>query len=177
LGGEKESEGEGMSLPIRYDDQALTVCVADPGTGEMVPIKEASDRAILEAETCVDELRREVTAARYAIGAEMRERYGIGTSREAGYVFKVQETTNWPLGATKAVLKRLVDDHVIYRSDMDRALPLKPKPDAVQLKALIGRLTVSDPKAAAELAACATVSQPSLRDLREEAVTSEAVES
>jgi hypothetical protein len=166
-----------MSLPIRYDDQALTVCVADPETGEMVPISEASDRAILEAEARVDELRREVTAARYAIGVEMRERYGIGTSHEAGWSFKVQETTNWPLGATKQVLEALLAEHKISRADLNRALPLKPKPDAVQLKALIGRLTVSDPKAAAELAECATVSAPSIRDLKEEAVAAEAIES
>jgi hypothetical protein len=162
-------------LPVVH--QGADVCVVEPGTGELVPLREASDRAILEAEARVDELRREVTAARYAIGAEMRERYGIGTSRGAGFVFKVTETTNWPLGETQRVLKALLDDFRISRADYNRALPLKPKPDAVQIKALVGRLTVADPKAAAELAACASVSAPSIRDLKEEAVRGEVIES
>ncbi len=162
------------NLPVVFDGEVTRVL--EPATGEMLPISEATDRAILEAEARVDELREEVTAARYAIGAEMRERYGIGTSHEAGFSFRVQETVNWPLGATQRVLKELLADLKISRADINRALPLKPKPDAVQLKALISRLTLTDPKAAAELAACATVSQPSIRDLREEAVPSEAVE-
>jgi len=162
-------------LPVVYDGE--TRAVIEPATGAIVPFSEASPRLLLEAVAYLEELRSELTAARYALGEELRERYSVGTSHDAGYVFKVQQTTSWPVAATKAVLKKLVDDHVIYRADMDRALPLKPKPDAVQLKALIGRLTVSDPKAAAELAACATVSQPSIRDLREEAVRSEAIES
>jgi hypothetical protein len=162
------------NLPVVFDGEVTRVL--EPATGEMLPISEATDRAILEAEARVDELREEVTAARYAIGAEMRERYGIGTSREAGYSFKVTETTSWPLGETQRVLKELLADLKISRADVNRALPLKPKPDAVQLKALIGRLTVSDPKAAAELSACATVSSPSIRDLKEEAVRGEVVE-
>jgi hypothetical protein len=160
-------------LPIVHAGADL--CVLGP-EGELIPLRDAPDRLILEAEAKVDELRQQVTAARYAIGAVMRERYGIGTSREAGFVFKVQETTSFPVGRTKPVLDELVASRVITRADANRVLVLKAQVDLVQMRALIKRLQTFDPKAAQGLADCRSVSQPSIRDLREEAVSSEAVE-
>ena len=164
-----------MSLPVVHAGDGPAV--ADPETGALIPLKEASPRLLLDAVAYLDALRSEVTAARYALGAELKDRYSIGTSHDAGYSFKVQETVSWPLGETQRVLRKLYEDHVISRADMDRALPLKPKPDAVQLKALLGRLATRDAKAWRMLADCASISAASVRDVREEAVRGEAIES
>jgi hypothetical protein len=162
------------NLPVVQRDDASYVL--EPATGEMVPVHDATDRAILEAANRLDTLRREVWQLSGQLAGEVRRRHGIGTSEQAGFRFKVSQTTSWPKGSTQAVLDNLVEAGIIMRADRDRAMPLKPTPDARALKALIGRLTVSHPVAAQHLADAATVSSPSIRDLRETAVA-EATES
>ena len=152
-----------MSLPILATETDLLVI--DQGTGEALPVRDSSDRALIEAIRKVADLDAELFQAKRAIAAEMRRRHGVGVTETAGFRFTVAESTSWPVKATSDALARLVVDGRISQGDFDRCLPAKPKADARQLKALAGRLAVSDPEAAKILADACTVSPPSLRDV------------
>lgn len=151
-------------LPVIHRDDRLLV--ADPDTGELLPLAAASDRALAAAAEQAQRLDRDLLDCRRALAAELRARHGVGRARAGGYRFEVTQSTSWPARATTDTLARLVADGVIGQADADRCMPARPRPDARQLKALIGRLTVTDPDAARTLAATATVSPPSVRDVQ-----------
>ena len=158
-----------MSLPIVWmDDDDLGV--VDPDTGVMTFLSEASDRALAHAADLLAQHDADVLSMKRAVAHELRERYGVGKAEAGGYELRVTESTSWPLGAVTSALERLVADGSIGDADVRRCVPCKPKPDVVQLRALLGRLLVSDPDAARVLAAAATTSPPSVRDVREVAV-------
>lgn len=158
-------------LPVVVQDNGLFV--ADPDTGQMVALCEASDRVLAMAAAEVAEHDRRVLDIKRALAAELRERHGVGTAHAGGYRLLVAESVSWPVGATSSALSELRERGVISQGEVDRCLPSKPKPDGVKLKALIGRLTVSDPEAAKLLADAATVSPPSVRDVQLESVDAE----
>lgn len=157
-----------MSLPVLA--AAGNHQVAEPDTGELVDLRDASDRALAAAAERVSELDRDLLAAKRALAAELRDRHGVGATHAGGFVFTITESQSWPQGATQAALDELVRAGWISEADRERAMPSKPKPDARALKALAGRLAVSNPEAAAVLAGACTVSPPSLRDVCAEAV-------
>jgi hypothetical protein len=157
-----------MTLPVLAGDTGLLVI--DPQSGEALPARDASDHAILHAAEKVGELDRQIYEAKRVLAAELRQRYGVGSSSAGGYRFTVAESQSWPLKATTDALDRLVADGRISEADAQRAMPSKPKPDTRALKALAGRLAVSDPDAAKVLAEACTVSPASIRDLHNEAV-------
>lgn len=157
-----------MSLPVLLSDIA-DPAVVDTDTGEVVPIKDAPDRALAVAAEQLALIDRQVWAAKRALADELRQRYGVGRSHAGGYGFTVSESVSWPVGATSEALEELVADDKISAGDADRCMPLKPKPDARQLNALLGRL-LSDPDAARVLAEARTTSPPSLRDVEPETV-------
>lgn len=156
-------------LPVRHIDGGQTA-VVDPSTGEMVALRDASDRALAHAAAVLAEYDRNTFAFRRAVAAELRHRHGVGKVTAGGYAFTVAESQSWPLGATKGVLEDLVAEGVINEAEMERCIPVKPRPDPRQLKALVGRLTVSDPDAARRLARACTLSPPSLRDVVDRSV-------
>lgn len=155
-------------LPVVVQETSLLV--ADPDTGEMVQLREASDRVLAAAAAEVAEHDRQVLDIKRAIAAELRERHGVGTAHAGGYRFVVAESVSWPVGATSSALSKLRERGVISQGEIDKCLPSKPKPDGVKLKALINQLTVSDPEASRLLADAATVSPPSVRDVQLESV-------
>lgn len=157
------------NLPVLISDLA-DPCVADPDTGEFVPVKDASDRALATAAEQVARIDQQVWAAKRVLAAELRQRHGVGRSHAGGYSFTVAESVSWPVGATSEALEQLVADDKITAGDADRCMPLRPKPDARQLKALAGRLAVSDTDAARALAGACTTSPPSVREVEPEAV-------
>lgn len=157
------------TLPVLLDDE-YGYAVVDRETGLMVALTDASDRAIAQAAADLAEHDKRVFELKRALAAEMHSRHGVGTAHAGGYAFEVAESQSWPKGATEATLKHLLAEGKISEADMRRAMPEKPSPAAGQLKALIGRLTVKDPEAAKLLAKAATVSPPSLREVRPEAV-------
>jgi hypothetical protein len=159
-------------LPVLHTDGDLAV--VDPDTGEALPVRQSSDRALAHAAEQIAALDRDLRQARLALAAELRHRYGVGTSHAGGYEFKVVEVQSWPAGPTEQALSRLIAEGRITEADARRAMPPKPKPDATQLKALAGRLAVGDPAAAKILAGACTTSPPSLRDVRREAIDAEA---
>src|SRR3954468_7614390 len=110
--------------------------VAEPDTGEVVPLNEASDRAIATAIQEVADHDRQVLTAKRALAAELRMRHGVGTASAGGYRFVVKEQTSWRLGGTQAALGRPLRDGKITQADARRALPPKPTPNAVELKSL-----------------------------------------
>jgi len=146
------------------------LAVIDPDTGELAPLRDASDRALAHAAQKLAEHDSEVYAMKRALAHELRSRHGVGKATAGGYGFTVAESQSWPVGATQDALRALVAAGVITQGDAHRAMPVKPKPDARQLKALIGRLTVSDPEAARVLAGACSVSPPSVRDVHVVAV-------
>lgn len=158
-----------MSLPILLDD-AVGLTVSDPTTGEFLPVQRASDHALLNAVRRVAELDSELLQAKRTLAAELRDRYGAGASEAGGFAFTIAESQTWPVGPVKAALADLLASSTITEADAERCMPSKPKPDGRQMKALIGRLTVSDPEAARVLAEACTVSPPSVRDVRAVAV-------
>lgn len=158
------------NLPIQLDDAAAEPTVINQETGEVLALRDAPDRVLLEAAARVAELDRELLAAKRALAAELRKRHGVGATRAAGYRFTVAESTSWPVKATADALHDLAASGAIGEGDVLRCLPEKPKPDARALKALAGRLAVSDPDAARILAGACTVSPPSLRDITEDAI-------
>ena len=135
-----------MTLPVLRDGLD-EVAVIDPDTGELAPLRDATDRALVNAARLLAEHDRGVLDFKRALAHELRVRHGVGKAEAGGYGFTVTESTSWPLGAVTAALERLVADGVI------------------------GRLMVSDPDAARLLAAVCTTSPPSVREVREVAVT------
>ncbi len=125
----------------------------NPDTGEVLPASESSDRTLLHG-----------------------LRHGVGKAHSGGFAFKVNESVSWAQGNTREALDELLADGVITEADVRRAMPAKPKPDATQLKALIGRLTTSNPEAAKRLADAATKSSPSVGEIEPEAVEGSVVE-
>ena len=161
-----------MTLPIVHGDNAIAVI--EPATGEAVSLPQASDHALAHAAEKIAEADRELYAMKRALAHELRERHGVGTAHAGGYRFQVSESVSWPQRATEDALKQLVAEGRISEADAGRCMPARPKPDARQLKALAGRLAVSDPEAARVLSEAATVSPPSVRDVAREAVDGEA---
>jgi hypothetical protein len=160
------------NLPVVHEGDSLAIVDAN---GELVPLTDATDRAILDAYERVAEADREVFAAKRALAAELRVRYGVGSTNAAGFAFKITESQSWPQGRTKEALSDLLGQGKIQQADVERAMPMKRVPDARALKALVGRLTVEDPVAAKLLADACSVSAPSLRDVQEDAVRGEVV--
>jgi hypothetical protein len=151
-------------LPVLADPVSGNLMIPDD-TGELVAIHEATDNVLLRAVARLSELDAEVMAAKRALAFEARERFSVGSSERGGYQFKVAESQSWPLQATDDALRTLVLKGKISQADYDRAMPLKRKPDAVQLKALLGRL-LSDPEAAKILAHARTTSPPRIEGVR-----------
>lgn len=160
-----------MTLPILY--AAGNLEVVDPDTGQATGLVEASDRALAHAAERVAELDRELLHTKRALAAELRDRHGVGTAHAGGYSFVVTESQSWPTSATADALNELLRTGAITEADMRRALPEKPRPDARALKALAGRLAVSNPDAAKVLAGACTVSPASVREVRPEVVDGE----
>jgi hypothetical protein len=158
-----------MSLPV-IRDGLDELAVIDPDTGELAPLRDASDRALAHAAQKLAEHDSEVYAMKRALAHELRARHGVGKAEAGGFAWVVAESTSWPAGAVKSVLEELVREGVITEADAKRCFPPKPTPNAVQLKALIGRLTVGNPVAAKRLAGAATVSPPSVREVHVVAV-------
>lgn len=156
--------------------QGDTLVVLDRGTGELVAVRDASDRVLARAAEEIAAADQQILEVKRALARELRSRHGVGRGHAGGYAFTVAESTSWPVGATGEALAALVQRGTISQGDADRCMPSKPKPDGRQLKALIGRLTVSDPEAAKALADSATVSPPSVRDVQLESVDAEAAE-
>lgn len=159
-------------LPVLYIETGLGV--VDEDTGEVLALQDAPDRAVLAAAEKVAELDRDLLQAKRALAAEIRDRHGVGTVHAGGFSCVVAESQSWPIGATSDALDDLVVSGAISQANADRAMPSKPKPDNRQLKALIGRLLLSDPESAKALSRAATVSPPSLRDVRSDSVDTEA---
>lgn len=158
-----------MSLPIlRTEHDELAV--VNPDTGALELLSEASDRALAHAADLLAQHDADVLSMKRAVAHELRDRYGVGKAEAGGYEFRVTESTSWPMGAVSDALTRLVAEGSIGEGDVRRCVPSKPKANPVQLKALLGRLLVSDPDAARVLAAAATTSPPSVRDVRVVAV-------
>jgi hypothetical protein len=147
--------------------------VVEPGTGELVALRDASDRALVVAAEQITALDAEVFARKRGLAAELRDRHGVGTVNTAGYRFTIAESQSWSKGATAQALERLLAAGAITEADANRAMPARPTPDPRALKALAGRLTVSDPDAARVLASACTISPPSLRGIEPTAVDEE----
>lgn len=152
------------NLPVLADPVTGNLTIPDEN-GIMVELHEAGDNDLLRAVARLSELDAEIMAAKRALAFEARERFSVGSSTAGGFEFKVSESQSWPLRATDDALRTLVVRGLISQADYERAMPAKPKPDAVQLKALLTRL-LSDPKAAKILADARTTSPPSIRDVR-----------
>jgi hypothetical protein len=147
------------------------VCVVEPGTGELVPLGEASDRAILEAEAFYDEQRSEAMAARRALGEAIAKRHGFGAKHRAGFAFKIEQTRSWPQGSTEAALRELLRSEKITQAEFEDAMPWKRSPDGRKCKSLGERLMMSgEIDAAKRLMDACSVSAPVIKALREEAV-------
>jgi hypothetical protein len=159
-----------MNLPVWLDPQVGDLAVADPDTGDVVALRDASDRALAHAAQKVADHDRDVLLLKRALAAELRDRYGVGKSDAGGYAWNVVESQTWPLGATTSALDTLVARGTITPGDVTRCMPAKPRPDARQLRALVGRLQAVNPAAAEVLANACTLSPPSLRDVHETAV-------
>lgn len=160
------------TLPVLHDPAGDTL-VADPDSGSLVPLDVASDRALAHAAQKLAEHDRDILNLKRALAHELRQRHGVGKGAAGGYEWTVAESQSWPVGLTLEVLDDLVSAGAITQGDAERCMPSKPRPDARQLKALIGRLTVSDPQAAAHLAAACSVAPPSVKDVRQVAVDAE----
>jgi hypothetical protein len=158
-----------MSLPILRDGLD-ELAVVDPDTGGLTALRDASDRALAHAARLLAEHDSDILQMKRALAAELRERHGVGQCRAGGYAWEVAEATSWPVRATQTALEELVRSGAVSAGDADRCLPRKPKPSSAQIKALLGRLMVSDPDAARRLSEAATVSPASVRDVREVAI-------
>lgn len=158
-----------MSAPLPVLLGGGDLAVVDPDTGEALTLRDAPDRALAHAAARVAAADRELLNARRALAVELRDRHGVGATCAGGYRFTIAEAASWPAGATKDALDRLVQAGQISLADAERAMPARPRPDARALKALQGRLMVSDPDAARTLAQACTVSPPSVRDIHDEA--------
>lgn len=156
-----------MNLPVLFGPGDLQVI---DDHGEPVTVRDASDHALARAAERVAALDRDLYDAKRALAAELRSRYGVGSVDAGGHTFKIVESQSWPVGATRNALADLIGTGKITEADAQRAMPAHPKPDGRALKSLLGRLMVSDPAAAKILADAATVSPPSVRDIRQTAV-------
>ena len=152
-------------LPVIAD----TAVVVEPDTGELVAIKDASDRALIVAADQLAAIDAEIFARKRALAAELRDRHGVGTTRVGGYRFKIAESQSWPAGATHDALEQLLASGAITLGDAERAMPAKPAPDTRALNVLAARLTKSNPDAARILARACTTSPPSLREITRDA--------
>jgi len=148
----------------------------NPDTGEALPASESSDRTLLHGLRQIRELEERLREMKLVAGAVLRDRHGVGKAHSAGFGFKVNESVSWAQGNTREALDELLAGGVITEADVRRAMPAKPKPDATQLKALIGRLTTSNPEAAKRLADAATKSPPSVGEIEPETVEGSVVE-
>lgn len=154
-----------MSLPVLFDEKTGGLAVVDPDTGAVQPVRDASDRALAHAARLIAEADAELLEMRRTVALELRERHGVGQSDAGGYEFVVTEAQSWPMGATVHALSTLLARGAITQGDYDRCLPVKPKPDARQLKALAARLALKDAAAHNTLAAALTTSPPNVRDV------------
>lgn len=154
-----------MSLLPVVAQQGGNLALVDEN-GEVVALRDAPDHALLLAVERVREIRADLQAAERALACQLRERHGVGTSHVGSHDFTIREDQRWPDRATYESLSVLKASGAISQADVDRAMPLKRKPDAQALKALLGRLMVSDPDAAKVLATACSVSPPSVRDVR-----------
>jgi len=158
-----------MNLPIVYSPGG-ELLIADSASGELVAIREATDHVLADVAFQIARQDAETLRVKRALAFEIRERVGVGSSQVGGFSLKVTESTSWPTGATTAALERLVGEGRINEADAVRCIPHVPKPSGTQLRALLNRLMVKDPTAAALLAAACTTSPPSVRDIRQVAV-------
>jgi hypothetical protein len=158
-----------MTLPVLRDGLD-ELAVIDPATGEVAPLRDASDHALAAAADQLAEHDRYVLDCKRAIAHELRVRHGVGKASAGGYELTITEAQSWPAGAVTAALNDLLVTGTISEGDFDRCMPSRPRPDARALKALLGRLLVSDPDAARVLASAATVSPASVRDVHRVAV-------
>jgi hypothetical protein len=140
--------------------------VPDPDTGEVLAIRDASDRALATAAREIADLVDQLFDARRALAAELRDRHGDGTVHAGGHAFTIKAEQSWGVRATGDALARLIAEGEITQADADRAMPRKPAPDKRAIKALISRLVGTSPAAAQVLADAGTVSPASLRDVR-----------
>jgi hypothetical protein len=161
-----------MSLPV-LSGRGGDLQVPDPDTGEVLAIRDASDRALATAAREIADLVDHLFDARRALAAELRDRHGVGVAHAGGHAFEVKAEQSWPAGATRDALARLLAEGEITQADAARAMPSKPAPDKRAIKALIRRLVGTSPTAAQVLADAGTVSPASLRDVRVEAVDEE----
>jgi hypothetical protein len=161
-----------MSLPV-LSGHGGDLQVPDPDTGEVLAIRDASDRALASAAREIADLDRQLFEAKRALAAELQVRHGVGVVHAGGHAFTIKAEQSWPATATKLALARLIEWGEITQADADRAMPSKPAPDKRAIKALISRLVGTDPSAAQVLADAGTVSPASLRDVRVEAVDEE----
>jgi hypothetical protein len=170
---EAASEGNGMSLlPVTQDDEITRVL--EPNTGELVPISEASDRAILAAEKQLSDDVKVRAALRRALAHEVSERYGFGVKHEAGFGFDVEQTRSWQKVGTIQALLKLWADEKISEGELADAAPWKRVPDARKCKALVERLMLSgELEAAKALAATCSVSAPRIIKVWEESIPSD----
>jgi hypothetical protein len=162
-----------MTLPV-LSGHGGDLQVPDPDTGEVLAIRDASDRALATAARAVADLDRQLFEAKRALAAELRDRHGVGVVHAGGHAFEVKSEQSWAAGATRDALARLLAEGEITQADMDRAMPRKPVTDKRAIKALISRLVGTSPAAAQVLADAGTVSPASVRDVRVEAVDEEA---
>lgn len=161
-----------MTLPVVFDGEVTRVL--EPATGELLPVSEATDRAILEAEAFYEEQRSEAMAARRALADEASRRHGFGMKHCAGFGFRIEQTRSWPKGGTEAALRELLRTEKITRAEFEDAMPPKPTPDARKCKSLGERLMMSGEIEASKLLmdAC-SVSAPVIKALKVEAARGE----
>jgi hypothetical protein len=144
--------------------------VADPDTGEALPVREAPDRALLTAAARVRDAEGELRRAKQALAEELRDRHGLGASSAGGFGFVVTERESWPQLRTQDALDRLVAGGRIGAGDAARCMPSKPVPDKRQLDKLLAHLGRHNPDAAAVLRDALTVAAPSVGGVRPDAV-------
>lgn len=159
---------------IREQDGALTI--PEAATGEAVTLREASPRALLEAQDRASELRAEVMAGSRALAVELAERFGHGVKHEAGFEFKLEVTRSWQKRGTVDALRKLLADGLISQGEFDSAVPAVRVPSAVKCKGLVERLMLSgELEAAKALAETCSVSAPRVSSIAEEAVAGDVV--
>jgi hypothetical protein len=162
-------------LPVLYDDG--TTRVLEPATGEMLPVAEASNRAILEAAERAYAQKGDLSQAGHTLAEEMARRQGFGIKHDAGYEFKVEVTRSWSKGGTGTTLRELVKEGEISRADYENAMPLVRVPSATKCKALVERLMLDGRiKAAKRLSEACSVSAARISKIKAEAVQAEAEE-
>ena len=161
-------------LPIRFD--GAEVKVFEPSTGELVLPRDATDRALLEAQAWLDTERKQQAEWRAALAGEAATRLGFGIKHTAGFRFKVEATRSWTVGTVTAC-KQLLRDGMITDGEFEDAVPYKRVPDGRKCKALLERLMHSGELESAKLLSdSCSVSKPRISGLAEEVVEAEAVD-